>query len=150
MAARLLTAAIERYRQQHQSPIVERASHAFATLTGGRWSGIAVDYDEDPPRLGALRDGRLLGVDALSEGTADQLFLALRIAAIIDHAGRATPLPFLADDLFVTFDEGRTEAGFRLLGELGETTQVIVFTHHEHVVAAASRALGPAAAVIEL
>ncbi|MBS7702077.1 AAA family ATPase [Chelatococcus asaccharovorans] len=150
VAARLLTAAIERYRQQHQSPIVERASQAFATLTGGRWSGIAVDYDEDPPRLGALRDGRLLGVDALSEGTADQLFLALRIAAIIDHAGRATPLPFLADDLFVTFDEGRTEAGFRLLGELGKTTQVIVFTHHAHVVAAASRALGPAAAVIEL
>ncbi|CAH1653835.1 Chromosome partition protein smc [Hyphomicrobiales bacterium] len=150
VAARLLTAAIERYRQQHQSPIVERASQAFAVLTGGRWSGIAVDYDEDPPRLGALRDGRLLGIDALSEGTADQLFLALRIAAIIDHAGRATPLPFLADDLFVTFDEGRTEAGFRLLGELGETTQVIVFTHHEHVGAAASRALGPAAAVIQL
>ncbi|MBX3539798.1 MAG: AAA family ATPase [Chelatococcus sp.] len=150
VAARLLTAAIERYRQRHQSPIVERASRAFAGLTGGRWSGVAVDYDEDPPRLGALRDGRLLGVDALSEGTADQLFLALRIAAIIDHAGRATPLPFLADDLFVTFDEGRTEAGFGLLGELGEITQVIVFTHHEHVAAAASRALGPAAAVIQL
>lgn len=150
VAARLLTVAIERYRQQNQSPIVERASRAFAALTGERWGGIAVDYDEDPPRLGALRDGRLLGIEALSEGTADQLFLALRIAAIEEHARRATPLPFLADDLFVTFDEARTDAGFRLLSELGALTQVIVFTHHAHVAESARRVLGPSVATIAL
>ncbi len=84
----------------------------------------------------------MLGVEALSEGTADQLFLALRIAAIEEHARRATPLPFIADDLFVTFDEPRTEAALRLLAELGAVTQVIVFTHHEHVVEWGTRALG--------
>ncbi|QJP13347.1 AAA family ATPase [Starkeya sp. ORNL1] len=150
VAARLLGAAIERYRQQHQNPIVERASHAFAALTGGRWEGIGIDYDQDPPRLAALRDGQLLGVEALSEGTADQLFLALRIAAIEEHARRATPLPFIADDLFVTFDEPRTEAALRLLAELGAVTQVIVFTHHEHVVEWGTRALGDGVGVIRL
>ncbi|WP_035830547.1 ATP-binding protein [Kaistia adipata] len=150
VAARLLSAAIERYRAEHQSPIVERASRAYATLTGGRWTGIGIDYDQDPPRLAAIRDGQLLGPDAMSEGTRDQLFLALRVAAIEEHARRATPLPFIADDLFITFDETRTENGFRLLGELGAFTQVIVFTHHLHVAESAVAVLGKEAAVIEL
>ncbi|MFG1451314.1 AAA family ATPase [Xanthobacter sp. V2C-8] len=150
VAARLLAFAVERYRERHQNPIVTRAAEAFATLTDGRWSGIGIDYDKDPPRLAAIRDGRLHGVDALSEGTADQLFLALRVAAIEEHARRATPLPFLADDLFVSFDEGRTEAGMRLLAGLGAVTQVIVFTHHAHVAECATRALGREASVIRL
>lgn len=150
VAARLLTHAIERYRQTHENPIITRAAEAFRTLTRGQWDGIAVDYDAEPARLAAVREARLHGVDALSEGTGDQLFLALRVAAIEEHARRAAPLPFLADDLFVTFDEARTEAGLRLLGELGATTQVIVFTHHTHVAEAATRALGAAAQVITL
>ncbi|HSI39583.1 MAG TPA: AAA family ATPase [Xanthobacteraceae bacterium] len=150
VAARLVGAAIERYRAQHQSPIVERASRAFAGLTGGRWEGIGIDYEQDPPRLAARRNGGTLGIEALSEGTADQLFLALRIAAIEEHARRATPLPFIADDLFVSFDEARTSAGLSLLAELGELTQVIVFTHHAHVADCATRALGARAATIVL
>ena len=142
VAARLLQAAIERYRAEHQNPIVERASRAFSLLTGGAWSGIGIDYDQDPPRLAALRDSTLRHPDALSEGTRDQLFLALRIAAIEEHARRATPLPFIADDLFITFDETRTAAGFELLAELGVVTQVIVFTHHLHVAEQAERVLG--------
>lgn len=148
--ARLLTHAVDRYRQAHQSPIVTAAAAAFRTLTSGRWEGIAIDYDAEPPRLAAVRDGQPHGVEALSEGTGDQLFLALRVAAIAEHARRATPLPFLADDLFITFDEERTEAGLRLLAELGATTQVIVFTHHAYVAECATRALGGDAEVIRL
>lgn len=51
VAARLLSRAIERYREAHQHPIVTRASAAFRTLTNGRWEGIAVDYDADTPAL---------------------------------------------------------------------------------------------------
>lgn len=150
VAARLLARAIEHYREAHQNPIVARASEAFAALTLGRWSGIGIDYDAEAPRLAAKREGPLLGVESLSEGTADQLFLALRIAAIEEHARRAAPLPFMADDLFVSFDEARTEAGLRLLAELGALTQVIVFTHHAHVSAAAERAVGAACQLIRL
>ncbi|GGF54661.1 hypothetical protein GCM10007301_12740 [Azorhizobium oxalatiphilum] len=149
-AARLLSVAIERYRERHHNPIVTRAATAFATLTGGAWSGIGVDYDNEPPRLAALREGRTFGIDTLSEGTADQLFLALRVAAIEDHAGRASPLPFIADDLFVTFDEARTAAGLTLLAELSAFTQVIVLTHHDHVASLAQTTLGPAAQVLRL
>jgi uncharacterized protein YhaN len=40
--------------------------------------------------------------------------------------------------LFVTSDEARTARGPAALTELGRSTQVILFTHHEHVAAAAS------------
>ena len=38
----------------------------------------------------------------MSEGTRDQLYLALRLAALELHLGRATALPFVADDLTTT------------------------------------------------
>jgi uncharacterized protein YhaN len=151
-AERLLSAAIESYRARHQNPLLERASEAFAIATGGAFSGISLDYDDaDAQRIVAVRpDGARLAIDALSEGTADQLFLALRIATIEDHARRARPLPFIADDLFVTFDDTRTKAGLRLLADLGQTTQAIVFTHHQHVVEAARHTLGQQVDIIDL
>jgi hypothetical protein len=150
-AERLLSAAIEAYRAQHQNPLLDRASEAFAMTTGGAFSGISLDYDDaDSHRIVAVRPGGArLAIDKLSEGTADQLFLALRIATIEDHARRARPLPFIADDLFVTFDDTRTKAGLTLLADLGRTTQAIVFTHHQHVVEAARHALGPAVDTID-
>jgi uncharacterized protein YhaN len=151
-AERLLAAAIEAYRAQHQNPLLDRVSEAFAVATGNGFSGISLDFDDaDSQRIVAVRaDGDRLGVDALSEGTADQLFLALRIATIEDHARRARALPFVADDLFVTFDDIRTKAGLTLLAELGRTTQTIVFTHHQHVVEAARHLLGEHVETIDL
>jgi uncharacterized protein YhaN len=86
----------------------------------------------------------------MSTGTADQLYLALRIAAVEDYMGRSVPLPFVADDLFVHFDDRRTAAGFRVLAELARTTQVLVFTHHAHLVGIANDALGTDVSVIRL
>ena len=55
---------------------------------------------------------------------------------------RADTLPFVADDLFINFDDERAEAGFRLLGELSKKTQVLFFTHHQHLVDIARKTLG--------
>ncbi len=48
----------------------------------------------------------------------DQLYLALRVAAIEDYLDHAEPMPFIADDLFINFDDKRAAAGFRVLSEL--------------------------------
>jgi uncharacterized protein YhaN len=42
-------------------------------------------------------------------------------------------MPLLLDGLFITFDEERTAAGFRVLDEIADRFQVIVFTHHAHI-----------------
>ena len=86
----------------------------------------------------------------MSTGSADQLYLALRVAAIEDYLDHAPPLPFIADDLFINFDDDRAAAGFRVLGELARKTQVLFFTHHEHLIDVANRALGTTVSTITL
>ena len=51
-------------------------------------------------------------------------------------------LPFLADDLFVNFDEDRARAGLQALGELARSTQVLFFTHHSHLIPIARDVIG--------
>jgi len=78
----------------------------------------------------------------LSEGTRDQLYLALRMVALRDHCASATALPFIADDILQTFDDERARATLVALGELSEALQVIVLTHHTHLEGLAAT-LGP-------
>jgi uncharacterized protein YhaN len=136
--------AIEKYRERHQDPLLLRAGELFATLTAQRYINLRVDADGPTPRILGLRDdGRtMIEVGAMSEGTTDQLFLALRLAALEQSVAAGVRLPFLADDLFVNFDDQRSEAGFRVLSEVAKSTQVLFFTHHPHLVAIAKSVVG--------
>ncbi|WP_372491037.1 ATP-binding protein, partial [Falsiroseomonas oryziterrae] len=150
LARRLLKAGIERLRQEQQGPMLQAATRHFALLTGGRYVRLATEEDDGgAPVLRALRpDGTACPMDQLSEGARDQLYLALRVAALQIQAEAAEPLPFIADDLLASFDEARAQAALRLLAELGRQVQVILFTHHAHV---AELAAGlPGAAVLRL
>jgi uncharacterized protein YhaN len=136
--------AIEKYRERHQDPLLLRAGELFSILTTGRYATLRVDTDGPSPRLLGLRhDGRtMVEVGAMSEGTTDQLFLALRLAALEQSVAAGVNLPFLADDLFVNFDDQRAEAGFRVLAEVAKSTQVLFFTHHSHLMAIAKHVVG--------
>ncbi|MDB5378854.1 MAG: hypothetical protein JWR00_3300 [Rubritepida sp.] len=136
--------AIEQYRERYQNPMLLRASTLFSTLTLGRYAALRIDSDGPAPRLLGLRDdGRtVVEVGAMSEGMTDQLFLALRLAAVEQSIAVGVRLPFLADDLFVNFDDERSEAGFRVLAELAQSTQVLFFTHHPHLAAIARSVVG--------
>lgn len=140
----LLQWAIDRYRREKQAPMLKRAGELFAILTCGSFQALQLEFDEhDNMQLAGLRqDGRRVPVAGMSTGTADQLYLALRIAAIEDYLDHAEPMPFIADDLFINFDDKRAAAGFRVLGELAKKTQVLFFTHHEHLLEVAQKALG--------
>ena len=136
--------AIEQYRKRHQDPMLLRASELFSTLTLGRYAALRIDNDAGTPRLLGMRDdGRtVVEVGAMSEGTTDQLFLALRLAAVEQSVASGIRLPFLADDLFVNFDDERSEAGFRVLAKLARSTQVLFFTHHPHLAVIARSVVG--------
>ena len=140
----LLQWAIDRYRREKQAPMLKRAGELFAILTCGSFQTLQLEFDEhDNVQLAGIRqDGRRVPVAGMSAGTADQLYLALRIAAIEDYLDHAEPMPFIADDLFINFDDKRAAAGFRVLGELAKKTQVLFFTHHEHLLEVARKALG--------
>jgi len=88
-------------------------------------------------------DGEKLTTSELSEGTADQVFLALRLAAVAElHAERVAAgqqaLPLVLDDILMTFDEERTASALQVLAHLAPGLQVIIFTHHQFVADAAT------------
>lgn len=133
-AARLAGRAIERHRARMQDPMIARAGELFAAASGSAFSSLVIDYgDDDQPELKARRaNDERVAIAGLSEGTRDQLFLALRLALLERRA--AEPMPFIGDDLLTSFDEARTLATLRLLAAGGAQRQIILFTHHRHVV----------------
>ena len=152
-AARLLQWSMERFRQTRQGPMLARASEIFQALTLGSFSRLLVDADShDSPRLVSIRtDGnKPVEVPGLSEGTRDQLYLALRLAALDQQAGQGSRMPLIADDLFINFDDRRTAAGLQVLGDVSRRMQVILLTHHDHLVPLARQVLGDELNVIEL
>jgi uncharacterized protein YhaN len=144
LARELLRAGIERLRQERQGPLLAAASAHFALLTDGRYPRLETDENEaGQVVLRAVRaDRTACPLDKLSEGTRDQLYLALRVAAVEAHAEGGEALPFIADDLLATFDDRRAAAALRLLAALGERVQTILFTHHAHVADLAARVPG--------
>lgn len=131
----LLDHAVKRQAQRAHNPLLKRAAELFRSLTLERYIDLRVDHEADRKRLiGVCADGTtVVKVTDLSEGAQDQLFLALRLAAIERATEAGARPPFFADDLFVTFDDERARAGLKVLGELSRTTQVLFFTHHAHL-----------------
>lgn len=115
---------------------MKRASELFSSLTVGSFGGIEIEYGDDgkPSIVGARPGDERLSINQLSDGTRDQLFLSLRLASIEGYLERNEPIPFIVDDIFVHFDDRRAAAALEVLGELSKKTQVIVFTHHQHLI----------------
>jgi uncharacterized protein YhaN len=150
-AARLLRWSIDRYREEKQGPMLSRASAIFSQLTLNSFERLRVDFDKNPMVLEGQRpDGRLVGITGMSDGTRDQLYLALRLAALELHLQQATALPFIADDLFINYDDARSEAGLKALAALSEHTQVIFLSHHHHLTELARRVFGDGLNVVTL
>ena len=153
LAKDLLSAAMDAIRAEQQDPLILRASALFAASTKAAFSGIETEIDEagHPVVVGRRASGERLPVGRMSDGARDQLFLAFRIASIEHYCAAAEPLPFIADDLLVHFDDDRGAAALGLLAELGAATQVLLFTHHRHVKdAAESLVARHAAAIVDL
>lgn len=74
----------------------------------------------------------------MSKGTREQLYLALRIAAVERYVATSGPVPVVFDDVFIESDSPRSERIFEASANL---TQVIVLTHHEHLIDVGHRAL---------
>ena len=119
-----LNRAQQELQRRFAPRITRRAGELLETLTGGRYDRLS--WGEDfSLTAGALGEDTQRGVLWRSDGTADQLYLALRLAV----AEELTPeAPLILDDALVRFDDTRLEAALRLLQEEAEHRQVILFT----------------------
>ncbi len=136
VASAVLKKEIERYREATKGPVLKRASDLFSSLTIDSFKGLMLDYDEkDNPIIMGLRPSHLkVPVSGMSDGTCDQLYLALRLASLEHHFENSEPIPFILDDILVNFDDERSAACLKILARLSQKTQVLFFTHHKHLV----------------
>ena len=143
LGAKILQAEIERYREKSQGPVLKRAAELFALVTENRFVGLEPDYEagDDPVLVGVRENGEKVALAGMSDGTQDQLYLALRLASLEKFSADGEPLPLLVDDALVNFDNARTRAALNVLANLGAKTQVIFFTHHQHMVNLATEAI---------
>jgi uncharacterized protein YhaN len=70
----------------------------------------------------------------MSDGTTDQLYLALRIASIENYVKDNEPIPFIVVDILVHIDDERSKETLKVLSELPNHTQIIFFTHHYRLI----------------
>ncbi len=90
--------------------------------------------ETDAEPLAATASGERVLVQGMSDGTCDQLYLALRLASLESWLTHHEPMPFIVDDILMNFDDARSVATLKVLAELSQRTQVIFFTHHQHLV----------------
>jgi uncharacterized protein YhaN len=136
LAQRILRDAIARYRSAHEGPLLARANTLFPALTCERYARLETDVDErdEDVLIAVTADGSRRRVPELSDGTREQLFLALRLAAIERHVATAEAVPVLFDDVLLESDDERAQRILAALAELATQTQVLVLTHHRHLV----------------
>nr|WP_161501292.1 YhaN family protein [Rhodopirellula sp. SM50] len=149
IASMILQQSIEHYRSENESPVLKIACQAFEELTCGRYAGLKPEFDDKGRSklfgIAASPAGEenLVPVDAMSLGTADALYLAMRLASLEHQLSAGHAIPVVIDDCLIQLDDQRTIAAMKRFSRLSERTQVILFTHHQHLIDLAQSALEP-------
>lgn len=141
----LLQQEVERYREQHQGPVLSAASDLFVRLTLGAYTGLKVGFDAKDQQilLCVNKEGRQVETQRLSDGARDQLYLALRVASLERYLEQHPAVPLVLDDILVHFDDARAGAALEVLGELSKRVQILFFTHHRRMLELARSRLDP-------
>ncbi len=136
LAIHFLQNQIERFRKENQGPLLEKSGRIFSSITQGAFGGLGAEFNaDDVPILVGLRpDMTSVPIAGMSDGARDQLYIALRLAALDRYLEKHEPMPLILDDLLITFDDRRSTAILPQLSSLAQRTQIFLFTHHDHLV----------------
>ncbi len=129
LSVRILDRARERFERERQPEVVRTAGRVFSAMTNGRYTSLSVPLDNSG--ISVVRaDGEVCSTGELSRGTAEQLYLALRIGLIGSLGATGASLPVLMDDVVVNFDPERRAGAVTAVAELAAIRQVLFFTCH--------------------
>ena len=124
MAQDALREATTSLQRRFAPRIAKRAQELFGKLTGGRYQRLALS-DDFSVKASAVGEDTMYSSQYRSDGTVDQLYLALRLSV----AEELTPeAPLVLDDALVRFDDKRLAVALEILRETAENKQVILFT----------------------
>ena len=124
LAKETLESAANELQRRFAPRIAQKAKELFEKLTGGRYDRLILEQDLSLS-VGAQGEDTLHSAPWRSDGTVDQLYLALRLAV----AGELTPdAPLVLDDALVRFDDTRLKTALDILKEESGAKQVLLFT----------------------
>ena len=121
------------YETERQPEVLRQASSFYNVMTEGRYTRVIAPLDGGEIQV-ERTDGVRLAPQVLSRGTAEQLYLSMRLALVREYANHVDPLPIVFDDIFVNFDPDRSRTSLKAVHDLCATHQVLMFTCHPHLV----------------
>ena len=127
LAQETLTRASAQLQRRFAPKITGRAQELMSAFTAGRYERLSLAEDLSV-RAGTGEEATLREAMWRSDGTVDQLYLALRLAVaqeLLPHA------PLILDDALVRFDDQRLESALQVLKAIGQERQVLLFTCHD-------------------
>ena len=107
-----------------------RAAEIFAALTAGKYDKVLLSSDLSLSAE-AAGDPMSRSIQQLSQGAADQLYLAVRLAICDMVLPAEKHVPLILDDALVTFDDGRLRAALDYLLSESKNRQILLFTCHD-------------------
>lgn len=117
--------------QSRFSPqLAQKAADYMDCLTDGRYDELVLARDLSAKARSA-DDPTPRDTAYLSAGTADLLYLSVRLALCELTCPADDPCPLVLDDTLVNFDDARAERARALFREIAQHRQVILFTCHE-------------------
>ncbi|MBT2678072.1 AAA family ATPase [Bacillus sp. ISL-35] len=131
VARDLLSKTIGRYKEDRMPRMLAKAERFLSVLTDGFYGKII----PQPSGSGFLierKDHVLFEANELSQATAEQVYVSIRLALAAVHHDRY-PFPIIIDDSFVNFDHNRTGRVIQLLREMSGQNQILIFTCHRHL-----------------
>lgn len=130
IAKDLLSRTIDRYKDERMPRLLAQAERFLSGLTDGSYVRI-IPQLSGSGFLIERNDHVLFEANELSQATAEQVYVSIRLALAAVHYDRY-PFPIIIDDSFVNFDHNRTERIIGLLREM-PNNQILLFTCHRHL-----------------
>lgn len=125
----LLDEALEELQEARQPAVLRSASAFFRTVTEDRY--VQIRQVAEDAKVEVIRPhGAAIAAGQLSRGTREQLYLCLRLGLADAFAEQGVKLPILMDDVLVNFDPERARGMARVLVEVADRHQILLFTCH--------------------
>ena len=124
LARQTLAQANAALAERFSPRLVREASEIFSELTGGRYARVQISRQMELEA--GQPDAAMRRSLFLSGGTADELYLSVRLA--VCRLLLPEDAPLLLDDALVMFDDDRLRLALRLLQREAENRQILLFT----------------------
>lgn len=127
LAQELLREADQEIQSRFSPALSSLAAKYMNEMTGGRYEDVLVGQDFSA-RTRVQGDTVARDAEFLSAGTADLMYLAVRLAVCELALPDGEPCPLILDDALVNLDETREAQAMNLLKRIALQRQVILFT----------------------